>query len=120
MTTPLRIGILGAAGITPNSLIAPAAGNPSVGLTAVAARNRARAEEFAAAHGIARVLDAYEDVLADPDIDAVYIPLPNSSTGAGRSPPSTRASTYSSRSPSPRIWRRQRPLQPMSRSPGSS
>ncbi len=81
MTAPLRIGILGAAGITPNSLIAPAAGNPSVELTAVAARNRARAEEFAAAHGIARVLDSYEDVLADPDIDAVYIPLPNSEHG---------------------------------------
>ena len=81
MTAPLRFGILGAAGITPSALIAPATENPDVELYAVAARNRSRAEEFASAHGIARVHDAYEDLLADVDVDAVYIPLPNSEHG---------------------------------------
>ena len=74
----VRFGILGAAGITPSALIAPAHANPDVRLTAVAARNRARAEEFAAEHGIDQVLDSYDDLLASPDVDAVYIPLPNS------------------------------------------
>lgn len=82
MTAPLRFGILGAAGITPSALIAPATENPEVELYAVAAaRNRSRAEEFAAAHGIFRVHDTYEDLLADADVDAVYIPLPNSEHG---------------------------------------
>lgn len=74
----VRIGILGAAGITPSALIEPAKANPDVELAAVAARNRARAEEFAAEHGVARALDSYDDLLASPDVDAVYIPLPNS------------------------------------------
>lgn len=74
----VRFGILGAAGITPSALIAPAQANPDVSLTAVAARNRARAEEFATRHGIEQVLGSYDDLLASPDVDAVYIPLPNS------------------------------------------
>lgn len=82
MTTPLRFGILGAAGITPSSLIAPAVGNPDVELVAVAARDRARAAAFAAAHGIGRVEDDYAALLAADDIDAVYIPLPNSEHGS--------------------------------------
>jgi predicted dehydrogenase len=43
----------------------------------VAARDRSRAEKFAARHGIPRVLPSYDELLADPDIDAVYNPLPN-------------------------------------------
>ena len=81
MTTPIRIGILGAAGITPTALIEPAATNPDVELVAVAARNRASAEEFATDHGIGRVVDSYEELVADPDVDAIYIPLPNSHHG---------------------------------------
>lgn len=81
MTAPLRFGILGAAGITPTALLEPAADNADVEIVAVAARSRARADEFAAQHGIGRVWDTYEDLLADPDLDAVYIPLPNSEHG---------------------------------------
>ncbi len=49
-----------------------------VELTAVASRDRARAEEYARENGIPRAHDSYEALLADPDIEAVYIPLPNS------------------------------------------
>ena len=77
-TEPLRIGILGAAGITPLALIEPASTNRDVRLVAVAARNRSRAEEFALEHGIERVVESYEALINDPEIEAVYIPLPNS------------------------------------------
>jgi predicted dehydrogenase len=46
-------------------------------VAAVAARDVSRAQAFAAKHGVARVHDSYEALLADPDIDAVYNPLPN-------------------------------------------
>jgi predicted dehydrogenase len=46
-------------------------------VTAVAARDRAKAEAFANKHKIPRVLDSYAALLEDPDIDAVYNPLPN-------------------------------------------
>jgi predicted dehydrogenase len=73
----LRIGILGAARIAPIALVKPARRTGHAAVTAVAARERARAEEFARKQGIPRVLDSYAELLADPDIDAVYNPLPN-------------------------------------------
>jgi predicted dehydrogenase len=76
--TIIRIGILGAAGIAPSALIAPARQVADVEVTAIAARDRQAAQRFAAKHGIARVHDNYAALVADPDLDAVYIPLPNS------------------------------------------
>lgn len=73
----LRVGILGAASIAPRAVIAPARIHTEVDVTAVAARERVRAETFATRYGIPRVLDGYEALIADPDVDAVYIPLPN-------------------------------------------
>ena len=77
MTVPLRIGILGAARIADDGIIAPAR---TLGheLVAVAARDRARAEAFAAERGISKVHDTYADVIADPDVDLVYNALVNS------------------------------------------
>jgi predicted dehydrogenase len=49
-----------------------------VEVVAVGSRDRARGEEFAQRHGIARVHGSYDELLADPDVEAVYIPLPNS------------------------------------------
>jgi predicted dehydrogenase len=46
-------------------------------VAAVAARDVSRAQAFAAKHGIARVHDSYAALIADPDVDAVYNPLPN-------------------------------------------
>ncbi|MGW5133830.1 Gfo/Idh/MocA family protein [Streptomyces sp. NPDC004135] len=73
---PLRIGVLGAARITERSLIAPARATGHR-LVAVAARDRARAEAFAAAHGVERVVSSYAELVADPEIDVVYNPLAN-------------------------------------------
>ncbi|MEB4211488.1 Gfo/Idh/MocA family oxidoreductase [Mycobacterium sp. 94-17] len=75
--TPLRIGVLGAASIAPAALIRPAADNPEVVVAAVAARDVSRARAYAARHNIASVHGDYGALLADPDIDAVYNPLPN-------------------------------------------
>lgn len=77
----LRIGVLGAARITPISLLKPAADNPEVVVSAVAARDGGRGRAFARKHGIGRVHDGYDELIADPDIDAVYNPLPNNLHG---------------------------------------
>jgi predicted dehydrogenase len=69
--------VLGAARIAPLALIKPAKGNVEVEVAAVAARDASRARAFAAKHDIARVHESYEALIADPDLDAVYIPLPN-------------------------------------------
>jgi predicted dehydrogenase len=74
----LRVGALGAARITPAALIKPARRVPEVAVTAVAARDPARARQFAGRHGIATVHDSYQALIDDPDVDAVYNPLPNS------------------------------------------
>jgi xylose dehydrogenase (NAD/NADP) len=47
-------------------------------VVAVGSRNRDRAAEFASSYGIGRVHDSYEALLADPEVDAVYIGTPNS------------------------------------------
>ncbi len=74
---PLRIGCLGAAKIAPAALIRPAANNDGVVCAAVAARDPARARAFAAKHHIPRVHESYQQLIEDPELDAVYIPLPN-------------------------------------------
>jgi predicted dehydrogenase len=78
MTDTLRFGALGAARITPPALCDAARKTPGVVVRAVAARDRARAEEFAAKHGIPVVLGSYEDLVASPEVDCVYNALPNS------------------------------------------
>ena len=73
----LRLGILGAARIAPAAVIRPARTIDDVMVIAVAARERARAETFAHKHGIATVFGSYQELVESPDIDAVYVPLPN-------------------------------------------
>lgn len=75
--TTLRIGALGAARITPAALVKPAREVDGVEVVAVAARDAGRAAKFATKHGIARVVDSYDALITDPDIDAIYNPLPN-------------------------------------------
>jgi predicted dehydrogenase len=78
VTGALRIGTLGAARITPTALIKPAREVPAAEIVAVAARDRQRAEAFAKRHDIPRVHAGYDDLIADPEVDAIYNPLPNS------------------------------------------
>ena len=74
---PLRIGLLGTARIAETALVRPAASVPEVTVAAVAARDQARAAAFAERHGIPVVQAGYDALLANPDINAVYNPLPN-------------------------------------------
>jgi xylose dehydrogenase (NAD/NADP) len=69
-----RIGLLSTADIHRAHLTAVADTGPIV---AVASRKRARAEAFAREHGIERAHGSYEELLADPELDAVVIALPN-------------------------------------------
>jgi len=75
--TPLRIGVLGAARIAPAALLKPAAAVDGVEVVAVAARSRDRAAKLAGRFGVPKALGSYAELLADPEIGAVYIPLPN-------------------------------------------
>ncbi len=75
--SPLRIGVLGAARIAPMALVRPAAQVAEAETFAVAARETSRAQAFARKHGIPRVHLSYADLLADPEVEAVYNPLPN-------------------------------------------
>jgi predicted dehydrogenase len=75
--TRLRIGILGAAKIAPAAVIRPARVVPDVEVVSVAARDPERARLYADKHGIAGVHPSYEALIGDPEIDAVYNPLPN-------------------------------------------
>jgi predicted dehydrogenase len=78
----VRLGVLGAARIAPAALIRPAKELTGVRVAAVAARDEDRAESFARKHGIARVHPSYEALLDDPELDAIYNPLPNGLHGA--------------------------------------
>lgn len=78
MADPLRIGVLGAARIAPMALIRPARQVPEAVIVAVAARDTGRAQAFARKHRIGRVAESYDALIADPEIDAIYNPLPNS------------------------------------------
>jgi len=77
----LRIGVLGTARISATALLGPAASVPGVTVAAVAARDQSRAAAYAEQHGIPVAYGGYDALLADPDIDAVYNPLPNSLHG---------------------------------------
>ena len=78
MTTPspLRIGILSTANIA-LKFVKGVSPSKKVTVSAVASRDAAKAEHFAAQMGIPRHLGSYEALLADPEIDAIYNPLPN-------------------------------------------
>ncbi len=71
-----RFGLLSTAKIN-LEILAGAADSDIVDIVAVGSRDLARAEAYAAEHGLARAHGSYEALLADPEVDAVYISLPN-------------------------------------------
>jgi len=73
----VRVGILSTARIN-RLVIAPARESDKVDVTAVASRDAERAREYAQEWGIPQAYGSYEELLADPEIDAIYNPLPNS------------------------------------------
>jgi D-xylose 1-dehydrogenase (NADP+, D-xylono-1,5-lactone-forming) len=74
--SPFKWGILSTADIN-RLVIPPAHESPKVDLVAVASRDQQRAEEYARTWEIPRVYGSYEALLADDEIEAVYISLPN-------------------------------------------
>jgi len=73
---PLRIGILGAAGIAPRAIVFPAHATGHQ-LVAVGARDKSRAEEFAKQYQIKKAYGSYQEVIDDPDVDVIYNALHN-------------------------------------------
>ncbi len=73
----VRWGILGVARIAMTKVIPAMQQGRVARVEAIASREIARAREAAAAAGIPRAYGSYDALLADPDIDAVYIALPN-------------------------------------------
>lgn len=74
--TTLHWGILGPGRIAPR-LVRAVAGCARGELVAVASRDRDRAAAFAATHGIPRAFGSYDALLAAPDVEVVYVALPN-------------------------------------------
>ena len=73
-----KLGILGTARIAPKAVITPAAIMNNIHIYGIASRNPANAQQFATDHKIPKLYDTYEGLIEDPDIDIIYIPLPNS------------------------------------------
>ena len=75
--SPVRFGILSTAMINPAGLIHPVETHPGAVITGIASRDIRNAEGAAKAYNIEKAYGSYDDLLADDDIDAVYISLPN-------------------------------------------
>ena len=77
MAKKVRWGVLGVAKIAVNKAM-PGMQRGSVSeVTGIASRDLARASDAASSLGIPKAYGSYEDLLADPEIDAIYNPLPN-------------------------------------------
>lgn len=75
---PVRWGILSTSDFAERKFIPGLKKSPMIEVAAVASRDLARAESFAQRCGISRAYGSYEALLADPTIDVIYNPLPNS------------------------------------------
>jgi predicted dehydrogenase len=75
--TKLKVGILGAARIATTKVIPPMRNCHYAEPAAIASRTLEKAKAAASDLGIAKAYGSYEEMLADPEIDVVYNPLPN-------------------------------------------
>jgi predicted dehydrogenase len=74
---PVRFGVMGTARIALEKVIPAMQASSHCRIAAIASRDRARAEAAAERLGIPRSFGSYEALLEDPEIEAVYNPLPN-------------------------------------------
>jgi predicted dehydrogenase len=72
-----RFGILGASHFAVQKMIPAMQAGVDTPVVAIASRNREKAAETARALGIPKAYGDYDELLADPDVDGVYIPMPN-------------------------------------------
>ena len=77
MTEPVRWGVMGCAAIAINRVIPGMRMTDTALLTAIASRSLEKAQATAAQLDVPTAYGSYEELLADPGIEAVYIPLPN-------------------------------------------
>jgi predicted dehydrogenase len=77
VNAPLRIGMLGCAATAESAMFNAIAQGAPITVAAVAARDPARAQDYALQRNIPAVFASYEALLAEADIDAIYVPLPN-------------------------------------------
>jgi predicted dehydrogenase len=77
MSTKLRFGVLSTANIGLKKVIPAMQQGELTTVTAIASRDLAKAQDAASKLGIPTAYGSYEELLADPDIDAIYNPLPN-------------------------------------------
>ncbi len=80
MAGTVRWGIIGTANIA-RAFFLPAVREAGGEPAAVAGRDTARVTRWAGENGAGRAITGYQSLIADPDVDAVYIPLPNSMHG---------------------------------------
>jgi len=73
----VRWGIIGLGRIADTEIAPAITASPQGELRAVVSRDQGRADAFAARHGGARALTSFDEMLADPGVDAVYIATPN-------------------------------------------
>jgi predicted dehydrogenase len=95
---PVRWGIMSVSGHYALRIHHPLSHLGEACIVAIASRGRDRAAEAATRFGIAKSHGSYAELVADPEVEAVYMPLPTTSTPNGRWPPSTPASTSFARS----------------------
>ena len=77
MSKKVRWGILSTAKIGREQVIPALKNGDLTDVVAIASRDASRAQDAAAEFGILKAYASYEALLADPEIDAVYNPLPN-------------------------------------------
>ncbi len=74
---PVRWGVLGVAAIATSRFMPAMNGASSARLVAIASRSLDKAKAVAQEFGVPRYFGSYEELIADPEIDALYVPLPN-------------------------------------------
>lgn len=72
----IRVGLISTAAIN-DALLGGARESELVEVVGVASREQARAEAYARERGLERAFGSYDELLADPEVDVVYVALPN-------------------------------------------